>query len=41
MMYAGDEFYDDEITSGPIPDDDFDTERQAIEDEYDAEGERR
>lgn len=35
MFYAGDELYDDEITSGPAPDEDFDAERQAAQDEYD------
>lgn len=33
MFYAGDEYADDEATSGPIPDD-FDAERQAAQDEY-------
>lgn len=40
MMYAGDEFYGDETTSGPIPDDDFDAERQAIQDEHDGKHEQ-
>lgn len=35
MFYAGDEYADDEATSGPIPDEDFDAERRAIADEYD------
>ncbi len=43
-FYAGDELYDDEITSGPydpeLHDPDFDAERQAIEDEYDREQSR-
>lgn len=45
MFYAGDEYADDEITSGPYdPErdswDDFDIDRQAIEDEYDREQSR-
>lgn len=38
-MYSGDEFYGDDITSGPAPEDefDFDAERQALQDEYDEE----
>lgn len=44
-FYAGDEYTDDEVTSGPYdPEldawDDFDAERQAIEDEYDRERSR-
>lgn len=48
MFYAGDELYDDEITSGPydpeldrpLTDDEIDAERQSIEDEYDREQSR-
>ncbi len=41
-FYAGDEYADDEVTCGPYdPErDDFDAERQAIEDEYDREQSR-
>jgi hypothetical protein len=41
-MYSGDELYDEEVTSGPYdPErDDFDAERQDIEDEYDREQSR-
>lgn len=36
MFYSGDEYADDDCTSGPIPDEvDFDAERRAIADEYD------
>jgi hypothetical protein len=43
-FYAGDEYADDDCTSGPydpeLHDPDFDAERQAIEDEYDREQSR-
>jgi hypothetical protein len=48
-FYAGDEYADDDCTSGPIIDEidfpdltqaEFESERQAIEDEYDREQSR-
>ncbi len=42
MFYSGDEYADEDCTSGPIPEpdrpltvDEIDAERQATEDEYD------